>query len=64
MSYSRSVKPQIFEILAIETLYLLAVVLTENNWRIPLQVCTCYESLQENNTDNYLFYLGINNVNK
>lgn len=29
MSYSRSVKPQIIEILAIETLYLPAVVLAE-----------------------------------
>lgn len=49
MSYSRSAKPQMLEILAVESLYLPAVVSTEKNWRILFYICTCYmyESYRE-----------------
>lgn len=58
-----SVKPQILEILAIETLYLPAAVLNEKNWRIPLQVCTCYERYRK--TIRIIIYFNaVNNLSQ
>lgn len=63
LSFSRGVKPQILEIFAIETLYLLAVVLTENNWRIPLQVCKCYESYRKTILI-IIYFTAVNNLSQ
>lgn len=58
MSYSRNAKPQILEMLAVESIYLPVVVSTEKNLEnIVLNMHILWE-LQGTNMDNYLFNCG------